>query len=240
MFCDHPTGSHEHAWPRWLQQWWNPERKQVDVRLATGTILPNSNWDVGKVNRTCTPCNNWLGVKFEDRAAPLIRKLDTGTPHVLTAGEQRLLASWVYKTTLMLECMKPEGSQVVGAEYRRFRRAGEPPLDCSIIIGATDYPALVYKRDVVVIERNPNGEPVRWMYLALAVVGHIVFHIIGDTRTTNLHQQIAPALVGAVTHQIWPLSGGFLRWPFPGVFTKDALTDMARWGGTTFAFLPDI
>ncbi len=175
-----------------------------------------------------------MGDKFETKTAPLIKKLDTSEPHALTPKEQYRLACWAYKTTLMLECTGGGTPSVEPHEFERFRRAGEPPPNCSIVMGVSLYPVLAYHR-MLMRQGNPP-EPLAG-YLALVVVSHVFFHIIGDAHMVNAHDVLAPAAIGVHFHRIWPRTGKMLQWPFDHGLMKQALVDLANWAGGSFEFV---
>jgi hypothetical protein len=61
------------------------------------------------VLRICATCNSNLGRKFEDPAAPILKKLIAGDPLSLDLSEQHIVARWIAKTTLigLLKTMAP-------------------------------------------------------------------------------------------------------------------------------------
>ena len=182
VYCGRPRGGPEHAFPRWLQRLNNPDNEPILVQLPDGRISPSRGWDYGKIVQICTPCNTWMGQKYESRVAPIVKELNTGQDRSLTRREQHLLASWAYKTALMIECIGATDSRVDPGEMQRFRSSGEPPADCSIVIAAGLHGSLAYHR-AISVEDTPQGTSRLYAYILVA--GYVIFHVIGDIRSTH-------------------------------------------------------
>jgi len=242
VYCDNSGTTLEHAWPKWLLRWWNPSGQPVPTQRATpdGT-KPIGGWNFGAIRTVCGPCNRWMQHTFEDHVAPLIKHLDDGPPETtITPEQQRLLASWVFKTLLMLECTMPMGLDEMRPACRRFRSSGLPPDNVSIVMGITLEPALAFHRETMTHRGPERPSNIVDGFAATMVVSHLFFHVIGDTPVLNAHEVVTPAALRDCYHRIWPATSRPLLYPFASAFTKGALEDLIRWTGgeTGFTFLP--
>ena len=236
VYCGDPVGDPEHAWPKWLQRWINPDAGEVRIQHGTGgPVRGGRGWNTTIVKRLCTPCNRWSGTRFEDTTAPVFKLLDSGTLMTVGVPQQLTLARWVYKTMLMLECAGVGGPPVAPAEFQRFRRAAKPPANCSIAIGVSAHRALAFHRELMP-NRDPNGEEIPGGYTAVVVASHILFHIIGDTAATRVHERRAPALASLLM-PIWPRSDAEFNWPPAYIWDKRSVTELANWSGGLFEFI---
>lgn len=234
VYCGAAAGSLEHAWPKWLQKWMNPNNERRIVQLPTGHIADSHGWDMATHRHVCEPCNAWMGSEYEGPASALIRTLNTEHATLtLSPDDQLLLANWVYKTSLMLECTKPVGPGVERGECIRFRNRGQPPSDCSIILGFCDHEALAYHRALIT-----TGGDERIGYATTMVVGRLFFHVLGDTRALNPHDRLfARHLSRGEIVRLYPRTGQPVVWPLAGYFTKDAVEVLANFAGVPFEFI---
>jgi hypothetical protein len=158
-----------------------------------------------------------MGSEYEGPASALIRTLNTEHATLtLSPDDQLLLANWVYKTSLMLECTKPVGPGVERGECIRFRNRGQPPSDCSIILGFCDHEALAYHRALIT-----TGRDERIGYATTMVVGRLFFNVLGRGEIVRLY----------------PRTGQPVVWPLAGYFTKDAVEVLANFAGVPFEFI---
>jgi len=224
----------EHAWPKWLQKWMNPNNERRVVQMPTGNVVDNHGWDVATHRHVCEQCNAWMGNVYEGPASALIRTLNTEhATFTLSPADQLLLANWAYKTSLMLECTKVAGPGVERGECVRFRNSGRPPSDCSIIFGFCDHNALAYHRSLITGEREQ-----RIGYATTMVVGRLFFHILGDTRSLNPHDRLfASHFSGRQIARLYPGTGHPVAWPLAGYFTKDAVEALANFTDSPFEFI---
>ncbi len=75
-----------------------------------------------QVKIVCAACNNGWMSALERAARPIFVRLASGKAHSLSAGDQELLAAWMYKTALMYAYWDPENSPFTRNCYRRFYR----------------------------------------------------------------------------------------------------------------------
>lgn len=212
----------------------NPRKERRVVQLSTGAVIDAHGWGLATHRHVCRSCNEWMGNEFEGPAAPLVRSLNTsGTVCTLSNDDQRLLASWAYKTSLMLECTQVGRVAVERGECARFRRSGRPPSDCSIVLGLSEHDGLAYHRSLLIDERQQ-----RWGYVTLLLAGRVLFHTLGDVRALNPHDRLfAQALAGRLLVRLTPSTGAPAEWPLGGYFSKAAVEQLASMGGDPFEFV---
>lgn len=234
VFCGGAAGSLEHAWPKWLQRWMNPNNERRIVQTPTGDVIDHRGWDISTHRHVCETCNHWMGNAFEGPASAPIRTLNTEHATLsLAAADQVLLVNWVYKTSLMLECTKVGGPGVERGECVRFRNRGCPPSDCSIIVGFCNHDTLAYHRS---LSTSHGGE--RIGYATTMVVGRLFFHILGDTRALNPHDRLfARHLSARQIARLHPRTGRSIEWPLDGYFKKEAVEALANFADAPFEFI---
>jgi hypothetical protein len=98
---------------------------------------PAHEWDSDepdlRTNAVCLECNNgWLS-QLETEASSILKPLLLGEPAGLDGPEQRIVATWSYKTVLLFQMLRPKTARVI--PERRFRELYErrrPPADVRV------------------------------------------------------------------------------------------------------------
>lgn len=238
MYCGDARGDAEHAFPKWLQRFNNPGNGVVEVELPGGRRVPSRGWNFGRVSQVCTGCNQWMARTFESDAAPILKELVAGQRRVVRPDEQTLLASWAYKTALMLECVKVERSRVSSHELERFRETGEPPSTCSMVLASALTGSLAYHRAIEADDPNQVWPLPRRIYGFLLVVRGVVFHTIGELRPDA---EISPHSLlsgwGTSLRSVWPEQTVPLPWPIEPVLRPTDVESLGNLFGGDFSLL---
>jgi len=151
-FCDKSSkGSTEHVIPRWAGRVLldlpptgvNPGGKRMTHRFTPGPNDPSPGfeWESDQPSLTtaavCLDCNNgWLG-DLESEMSSLAKPIILGEARALDAAEQRCIATWSYKTALMLQLVRRPDLRIIPKHrFRELYRQRRPPHDARIWIGS--------------------------------------------------------------------------------------------------------
>ncbi len=153
VFCGRPGRSREHVIEQQLGEALKASRPLAADMRRIGLIQrytpPAEQEDTARewasagpelvTTEVCLECNNeWLA-RIGDRAMPPLSEMVLGISRALPAHEQKALATWAYKTVLLMERVRPGASfKVIPRErYSQLHQAKRPPPDVRVWLGAT-------------------------------------------------------------------------------------------------------
>jgi hypothetical protein len=143
VFCGNVGKLHaEHAWPRWIRHEL-PElaaKKGKRFRGSTASLYEIDQAAFGvKVKCTCETCQTGWMEDLESIARPLLRNMLKGRNRSLRPVGQRIVATWVFKTTLMMREAAREPHDVdLSTQFRYIHDYIEPPLNAMIWVARAE------------------------------------------------------------------------------------------------------
>src|SRR6266498_85751 len=224
-FCGAVGTTDEHVWPRWISREFSRDGG-FTMSSVHGSRSTRSIEIKGPV---CGLCNNrWLSVLEKD-VQPLLAPMLHGQERPLSPDEQRLLATWAVKTTLMLDLSS--GTPLVPTGFYHDFRLQRRALDSHIVLLAA---SLGSRRAVwaqhagLRIGGIPDGGPPN-AFVTTFTVFRVVFQVFGHFTVgrASLHGEgwpFAPALL-----RLWPPWDHPVDWP-PGrlAFDDESLAVLAN------------
>jgi hypothetical protein len=230
IFCGGLGLSKEHVLPDWLAEIF--PRAATDSHTVgsfdwiniPGHVVPIQNTTrkqgqagTRKVRVVCeTNCNNgWLS-RLEAATKPLLFDLVHGYSRTLTVADQRLLATWIAKTTMTAEFVRSKEVAISQATRDRFYATPEPPAHWSIWIAfysGTEWLAgNIFHHGVGMylppLEMKPGVKNTQYTVITL---GHLMCICAGsedERQEFKLDARMQPAV-----RQLWPASGLDIAWP---------------------------
>jgi hypothetical protein len=188
-------------------------------------------------------CNNgWMSALEED-VKPILIPLMLGQPTALGQAEQRILATWITKTTMVFECARDRKEMSSSPEQRQYlMNHKEPPIGWIIWIGHYRgdgwKTAAIRKSATLEIIRGevavvtPKGADIRNTQSVTFGIGELIVNVIA-TSIPTLSFSIPPQFE-PYTPQIWPFKQP-LAWPTGNVLNdadaiilSNALSRMLR------------
>jgi hypothetical protein len=220
-FCGNAAGTDEHVIPEWVSKTLNPHRERGRL-IDKASDFPRRLVKVDKTFPVCIECNEgWLSV-LENDTRSVLETMIRGVDRRVTPDEQRVLATWAYKSALLLD-LSGGAPTVPTLLFHMLRHRREPFEGAIVDIGAyIDSTWAVSARPMPLNVGTPGTEPAEGM-VATIVVGRVVFQVIvgrghlsmTDTRTYK------DALA-----RIWPACGRDLDWPPNGFAFGDGLLEV--------------
>lgn len=236
VFCGESAKSREHAFPSWLDEI-APGSGKLTNTLDSGAI----SWDAAgfdiRVKQICRKCNETWMSNIEVTSQALVTELVTHQRNSpLGAHEQIKLATWLYKTGIMLALAYPEDARfVLEEDYRYLYEHKKPPNGTTIWIAALS-PELDGEGRVQVGWAKPerldftrqDGTPIdpHGYRLSFSVIG-LVCQVLRDPHGGKFKR---PKAFRDVWTRIRPVSND--PWPPARWFSTLSLEDIA--GGRIF------
>lgn len=230
IFCGRTGLSKEHVLPDWLQTLF--PRSPTDTHTVgsfdwvgiPGHVAPiqSSKRRQGQAGRrkvrvVCeTNCNNgWLS-RLETATKPLLLDLVQGYSRTLTVDDQKCLATWIAKTTMVAEFIRKDQVAVSQATRDRFYTFIEPPAHWSIWIafysGTESLAGNIFHHGVGLylppLDMRPGVKNTQYTVITLGHLMCICASSEDERQEFKLDARMAPAV-----RQIWPLNGQDIEWP---------------------------
>ena len=202
----------------------------------------------------CKSCNSGWLAGLEKDVGRLLAPAMRGDPIKLSSDQQRLIAFWATKTSLLIEVAYHQwrADGVMPASHLRWlyeHRADRQPPPGTVVWLASLNPWLgddfvpTWCSSGTLRSRDPGGDPDRTndSYVATFSVGCLVFQVIGqDFRESDHHTPtglpfvivIPPRKLTPYLLQIWPKLYPVASWPPNYLVLAEGWPEFADWYGT--------
>jgi hypothetical protein len=225
----------EHAVPQWARKFLTGEGAYTH-RRELGGEWSKAQLDV-TVSAVCKPCNTGWMSNLEGLAGGLVagaiagRGVQTWTPR-----QQRQVATWTYKTALMMDRASGGIERVPPAHYRFLKKNLHPPgcvrvwTAIHIPRGPTSTFQAAFSKGTQLHLEHASGMTLH-AYTITANIGHFAFQVLGYAGRHQINvnpgtiQNYAP-----VDYEIgiWPVQAVPVEWPPRVAFDPTALTEYAN------------
>jgi hypothetical protein len=214
-FCGASPTTSEHIFPRWLERYLPPDRRQQRevARYGEGGFdiqHPVIGLDF-RLNRVCAACNHgWLS-ELEQESIPVLDPLIRGLELILLSPrEQRQIALWAVKTAMMTDLTQAEPILDYGMRSRlRTHRA--IPGGTRVWLGACGELYPIVTNVTIRSELHPldGGEPTVGFYSPMKI-GHLCLYVYFAMIDVVIEMP-NPYPGGLV--RIWGRRHGDVAWP---------------------------
>jgi hypothetical protein len=163
----------------------------------------------------CRACNNhWLS-DLEVATAPLLERLVGGKSAALASEEQMMLASWSYKTILLMQLTRPKEvpRPIPPERFHQFHSIRRPPSDARIWLGTPDGASAMHETSTELNLVN-NRHSVPGYFTALAL-GRLLILCAGRQEPGPERLRVGSDSNPELARQLWPASVRPLEWPPP-------------------------
>jgi hypothetical protein len=267
VFCGNDDLTSEHVWPQWLARAAPAPKRQVihhrrRIDRQKQVVDAPDRWSAPSytvnVRAVCAQCNNGWMSELEQSVRPLLEPMLHDQLRILDHERQTLVATWVFKTSVMLEFTHPQERAIQSEASKSLYQHGQPPRNVTIWIASYRGLSLnaFYRHDVIQPRRtrlidetvedasatSEPGErerdeplPAPIAYGITLGVRHVAFQLFG---TTEPSLRIAHGgLAAKAFERIWPPRSPF-TWPPPVGIDDDALSEvldmfLRTFGGST-------
>jgi hypothetical protein len=222
VFCGEMGSSREHVFARWIS------RQLVHSGGAPFTLTTTSGRSkaglptVSVVTRdVCEPCNHGWMAKIEETAKPLLSGTIRGEAATWDATEQLAVATWAFKTAMMLDRSNEAAREVPPEHFDYMWRRRQPPPTVQISV-ARYHPRVGEEHHGVVAAVRAGDPSIKGSYSIVLSVGQIVFTLHGRAGLDPRGVRVDVAVVSGsglwvplwdTFVRVWPASGDVLEWP---------------------------
>ncbi len=215
MFCGNGPVTNEHVWPDWILELLKKEIKKtyglkkfwVKVGFNEQTRMTDKFDET--VKRVCGPCNReWMN-DLENSVKPFLQRMILGQGRVdLLPDDQIKLASWAFKTSLMIDFML-RTNEFPRELATKFYKTRAPVGACFIWSGAYNGREHGFNAIGRPFYVDVNGDLIPGVKLTFRL-RTAAFQLFWLSRMTG---QYASVQYHPAWHQLWPPKGEALNWP---------------------------
>ena len=186
--------------------------------------LEQREWDSDgpdlKTNSVCLECNGgWLS-ELEESASSAVGPLLIGEPATLDVDRQRLVATWSYKTALLMQMLRPGDLRAIPPErFEELHALRRPPSDARIWLGGRRGGNAMHE-GLSQINIVSGGMVIPGFFSVLAV-GRLVILVAARISPGPERFRIGHDVDPRITVQVWPASNRAATWP-----PEDSLEDL--------------
>jgi hypothetical protein len=229
VFCGARPVSKEHVFGKWLRTTvGQADHVVTKTQIADGptkTAHPQVPF-VAQVKVVCESCNNEWMSRVETAAMPHLERILNSQPVTLDEPTTCTLATWVFKTSLMVrEQVRTDQPEIPPTQYRYLYEHREPPPQARIWLASLDEPL-----DSNVVAARAFAEHMAYngpeipdvlpsgtrFYGTSISIGPLMACVLG-----NIDTDFVPELVGGPADRmlpIWPYTRD-QDWPPPAAVT---------------------
>lgn len=229
VFCGEGAPSREHVIPQWLDEPIKASRPLDPGQLRIGithryTPPPDSGcvmreWSAPgpdlATKEVCKTCNNERLSQLETTVRAEIGEMVKGHAVEIKSETQVAVASWSYKTVLLMQLVKPEEFTFnPHARYTEFYQLRRPPPDTRIWLGVVIQGSSILHEVTVPVDmttlrtRSPG-------YFAALSIGNLLLLCGGRLTPSDEPLRVETRSAGEALLPLWPASVRSLRWPPP-------------------------
>lgn len=160
----------------------------------------------------CASCNSgWLS-KLESQAQPLAAALITGKSVTVAGHQQRLMATWAYKTVLLFQLVREQSLRAIPlVRYSELYRLERPPTDVRVWLAATQGGSAVRESSTEANLTTTNSA-VPGFFSALAL-GNLLIICAGRIAMSSQPIRIGARADRRALLPVWPASVHAIQWP---------------------------
>jgi hypothetical protein len=229
VFCGEGAASREHVIPQWLDEPIKGSRPLDPGRVRIGithryTPSPESGSAIREwsapgpdlvTKEICKTCNNERLSQLETTIRSEIGEMVMGHPVEIESEAQVPVASWAYKTILLIQLVKPGEFTLIPRErYAEFYRLCRPPTDTRIWLGAVIQGSSILHEvttpvDMTTLRTSSPG------YFAALTIGNLLILCGGRLSPSDEPLRVETRAAGRALLPLWPASIRSLNWPPP-------------------------
>jgi hypothetical protein len=147
------------------------------------------------------------------RTEPTLEKIVRGEPADVLSDDQPAMATWCYKTVLLMQLVRPGKFRFIPRErYSQLHRDGRPPSDVRLWLGSTPVDGLVVHEATMganlstLSSKHPG-------YFSVLTVGHLVILCSGRCHPSAEPLSFDAHTEGKAVLRLWPGSIRTAQWP---------------------------
>jgi hypothetical protein len=237
VFCGRPADSREHLFSDWMHKVLPSQEPMLHFRQLGKDGATRREWARrpfrDKVRFVCCGCNGGWMSDLEKYAAPLLRAPMTKTPCAFDLAQQRILATWAVKTSLVFQASQMDAPIAPRQHFAHLRERRSPPHQVTVWLGS-HYRAREDPANSVFLQRPLRFESEDGRledaqldaagpgYLNFLAVGGISFVLVGhrfaDRISVDYRGHLADGLI-----RIWPNSAATVAWPPQYMMDQDLI-----------------
>jgi hypothetical protein len=247
IFCGRGGLSKEHVFPDWMRQlfpprpndthtegefWWVPNpRSNNEMWTLPARRLVQGPTRSRKVRVLCKRCNNEWVAAIDEAAKAILVPLACDQMALLDRGQQQALATFLTKTVITSEYMRPR-DRAVPKEQREWFFLNRSPLPRWYIWigrynGSLWKELMIFHHMVRLLDpaEKPTGGP-RNTHSTTIGMGYLLALVIGTSLNELTFELSDDDRSGLV--RLWPIRDETIRWPARGILNDAAAGQIAN------------
>jgi hypothetical protein len=222
--------SREHVIPTWLDGPMKRSRPLEPGLVRVGfthryTPAPDSGhvgreWSAAGpdlvTKQVCRTCNTDVLGELESTIQRAVGDMVVGRPVVLSSADQLAVATWCYKTILLMQLVRP-GPQflVIPPErYAEFHRLRHPPVDTRIWLGVVIQGTSVLHEATTTVDMTTLSTCSPGYFAALSI-GNLLILCGGRCNPSSDPLRVETRAAKKQLLPLWPASVRPINWPPP-------------------------
>jgi hypothetical protein len=161
----------------------------------------------------CKTCNNERLSDLETAVRAEIGEMVMGHPVEIKSETQVAVASWSYKTVLLMQLVKPDEFTLIPRDrYAEFYQLRRPPADTRLWLGVVIQGSSILHEVTIPVEmttlrtRSPG-------YFAALSIGNLLLVCGGRLTPSEEPLRVETRSAGSALLPLWPASVRPIRWP---------------------------
>lgn len=175
IFCPNRASSKEDMFPKWILA--RVKTREKMTHTLEGRPRYETDDQRVLVKCVCKTCNNGWMSRLESKSIPTIGNLLDDISLTLDTDQQKTMALWAAKTTMVADAGRRKGSFYTSEEREALKDHSQIPAGTSIWVGR------FFGRSLSVITngsaiRTLHGTAVGTFHICTIVVGHLIFQVM--------------------------------------------------------------
>jgi len=248
LFCGLGPPTNEHVISRWISRRiqvispFTPEHGAPAVRAPNSSRYYMSRIIEIQVRAACASCNSVFFNELESPCRPFLDHAMADQPWPIEVELKRQLATWAYKTALLLELHATPRQQWPASILRQCRDLRElrrPPVGVRVWVGRYDvrdqFPDMVHGARLSELGFRRKGAEYEGAQVIFTLCYLLFIVVFWHGTAPDDFPMDSARIAGDALIPVWPAFVATASWPPDGTVSYAALDALASWKSPNWA-----